>query len=406
MPLTKNEIIEKVLKISDFPELNPMQKEVLKKGLLDGKNLVVAAPTASGKTLLCELAGINTHLNERRKMIYLGPLVALVSEKYNSFKKKYSSSIRVAMSVGDYDSSDHWLADYDWILMSNEKCDSLIRHGASWIKDVGLILVDEIHMLHDPSRGPTLEVTLTRLRELLPHAQILALSATINNAEELAHWLNAEVIVSEYRPVELHEGVYHDSKIKFLEKDNYDLNEDFEAEQAIFDNTVNMKKQALFFVATRRSTESLAEKLGKFNRKNLGKNEKEYLEKLSYEIENVLEVPTRQCKKISACVKNGVAFHHAGLLYKQKQMIEQNFKNGSIKSIAATPTLAYGVNLPAFRVIVRDVKRYYAGYGSRFIPVLEYKQFCGRAGRPQYDKWGESILVAKSEDEAQGLMDN
>lgn len=407
MPLSKQQIIDKTLKISGFPKLNPMQESAIKKGLLDKKNLVVAAPTASGKTLLCELAGINTFLNKRRKMIYLGPLVALVSEKYQSFKKKYSSSIRVAMSVGDYDSSDHWLADYDWVLMSNEKCDSLIRHGASWIKEVGLIVVDEIHMLHDPSRGPTLEVTLTRLREILPHAQILALSATINNAKELGEWLNAEVILSNYRPLELHEGVYLDSRIQFLEKDNYNLNEDLTPEQAIFDNTTRMKKQALFFVATRRSTESLAERLGKFNRKNLGKNEREHLEKLSQEIEKILEVPTRQCKKISACIRNGIAFHHAGLLYKQKQLIEENFRNGLIKGIVATPTLAYGINTPAFRVIVRDVKRYYAGYGSRFIPVLEYKQFSGRAGRPDFgDTFGESILVAKSEDEAQQLIDN
>jgi len=149
-------------------------------------------------------------------MIYMGPLVALVSEKYQSFKEKYSKlGVRVAMSVGDYDSTSQWLADYDWILTSNEKCDSLMRHNVGWIRDVGLIVIDEIHMLQDPSRGPTLEVTLTRLRETVPHAQILALSATIKNVKELGEWLNAETVISDYRPVELREGIYLDSKIQF-----------------------------------------------------------------------------------------------------------------------------------------------------------------------------------------------
>jgi len=402
----EKEIIKKTLESSKISSLNPMQKVAIKKGLLDGKNLVVAAPTASGKTLLCELAALDLYLNRRGKMIYLAPLVALVSEKYQSFKKKYSKfGVKVAMSVGDLDSSDPWLNDYDWILTSNEKCDSLIRHGAKWIRDVGLIVVDEIHLLQDPSRGPTLEVTLTRLREMIPHAQILALSATIHNAEELADWLKSDVIISDYRPVELHEGIYINSKINFYGKEGYELNEQLQPEHAILDNTKKLDKQTLFFVSSRRNAESLAEKLAVFNKRTLSFTGKNQLIKISNEIENVLEVPTRQCKKLSTCIRNGIAFHHAGLLYKQKKLIEDNFKFGIINAIVATPTLAYGVNLPAFRVIVRDVKRYYSGYGSRFIPVLEYKQFCGRCGRPQYDEWGESVLIAKSENEAQTLND-
>jgi helicase len=402
----KEEIINKVLKISGFNDLNPMQRLVVKKGLLEGKNLVVAAPTASGKTLLCEIAALNLFENRKGKMVYMAPLIALVSEKYQSFRKKYlREGVRIAMSVGDLDSSDPWLVDYDWILTSNEKMDSLIRHGAKWVRDISLIVVDEIHLLQDPSRGPTLEITLTRLREIVPHAQVLALSATIHNARELAEWLDAEVIISDYRPVELHEGICFNSKIQFYEREDYELDVHLTPESGILDNTRKLRKQALFFVATRRSAESLAEKLSKFNQNYLGRNEREELRKLSEEVKNVLEVPTRQCKKLAECVKGGVAFHHAGLLYKQKKLIEDHFRNGLIKAIVATPTLAYGVNLPAFRVIIRDAKRYYGGYGSRFIPVLEYKQFCGRAGRPQYDSFGESILVAKSEDDAHELTE-
>jgi helicase len=402
----ENEIIKKTLESSKITSLNPMQKLALKKGLLKGKNLVVAAPTASGKTLLCELAALNLFRNKKTKMVYMAPLVALVSEKYQSFKQKYSRlGVRVAMSVGDYDSTSQWLADYDWILTSNEKCDSLMRHNVGWIKDVGLIVVDEIHMLQDPSRGPTLEVTLTRLRETVPNAQILALSATIQNVKELGEWLNAETLISDYRPVELHEGIYLDSKIQFFENKNYDLNPVLDPEPAILQNTINMRKQALYFVATRKYTESLAEKLGKFNQNFLQKNEKRDLAKLSDEVKNVLEIPTKQCRKLADCIKNGIAFHHAGLLYKQKKLIEDNFRQGLLRCIISTPTLAYGVNLPAFRVIIRDLRRYYRGFGSRFIPVLEYKQFAGRGGRPDYDEWGESVLIAKSEDEAQELTD-
>ncbi|MDI6825913.1 MAG: DEAD/DEAH box helicase [Candidatus Aenigmarchaeota archaeon] len=399
-------IVEKILKISGFSSLNPMQKSAVEKGLLEGKNLVVAAPTASGKTLLCELAAYNLFMNNRGKMVYLAPLVALVSEKYHSFRQKYSrDGIKIAMSVGDLDSSDPWLADYDWVLTSNEKCDSLIRHGAHWVKDIGLIVVDEIHLLQDPSRGPTLEITLTRLREVVPHAQILALSATIHNVKELANWLNAKAVISDYRPVELHEGIYVNSKIQFFGRDGYELDGHLAPELSIIDNTRKLGKQALFFVSTRRSAESLAEKLGGFYQNYLERNEKEQLKKLSQEVISVLEIPTRQCKRLASCIKNGIAFHHAGLLFKQKKLIEDNFRLRTLRTIVATPTLCLGVNLPAFRVIIRDAKRYYGGYGASFIPVLEYKQFCGRAGRPDYDEFGESILMAKSEDEAQELTE-
>jgi len=341
----EDETVKKVLELSKINSLNPMQNLALKKGLLDGKNLVVAAPTASGKTLLCELAALNLFKNKKSKMIYIAPLVALVSEKYESFKQKYSKlGVRVAMSVGDYDSTSQWLADYDWILTSNEKCDSLMRHNVDWIRDVGLIVVDEIHMLQDPSRGPTLEVTLTRLRETVPHAQILALSATIQNVKELGEWLDAETVISDYRPVELHEGIYLDSKIQFFGRDSYELNPILDPEPAILQNTINMKKQALYFVATRKYTESLAENLGRFNQNFLERNEKRELAKLSDEVRSVLEIPTKQCRKLADCVKNGIAFHHAGLLYKQKKMIEDNFKKGLLRSLVATPTLCLHPN--------------------------------------------------------------
>jgi len=383
------------------------QKKSLEKGLLDFKDQVISAPTASGKTFIATLTAVKKLVEERSKVLYLVPLVALAGEKWEYYKKLFEKTgIRVAISTGDFDSTSDWLANYDLIILTTEKCDSLMRHGSRWMSDVGLVIVDEIHLLNDPTRGPTLEVTLTRLRETVPKAQILGLSATISNVYEIAEWLEAESIQSSFRPVELHEGVYFDNKIHFFGHDDYDLDENLPPEKSILKNTIEMRKQALYFLSTRRNTESLARRLGKINKNFLKKNEKRQLNQLSDRILNVLEQPTRQCKKIARYVKNGIAFHHAGLLNKQKKMIEDNFRNGLIRSICATPSLAMGVNLPAFRVVVRDIKRYYSGSGMKYIPILEYKQFVGRAGRPDFEEnFGESILVAKNETDAKSLTE-
>jgi len=284
--------------------------------------------------------------------------------------------------------------------------DSLIRHGAEWIRDIGLIVCDEAHLLNDPSRGPTLEIILTLLKKMVPNVQVLALSATIRNAEELAGWLDASLLISEWRPVKLYFGTSYNSKIKFLEKKGYELNPGLPAEASITENTLDLKKQVLFFVSTRRNAESLAEKLGGIVKQKLSRLEQSELNKISNEIETALENPTHQCKRIAKCAKNGVAFHHAGLLFKQKKLIEDNFKKGLIKAIVATVTLAYGVNLPSFRVVMRDLKRYHPGYGAMFIPVLEVQQMLGRCGRPQYDPFGEGIILARDEEESDEIIDH
>lgn len=400
------DLISEVLKLSGFKKLNPIQEAAVKNGLLGKENMIIAAPTASGKTLIAEIAMLKTILQEGKKVVYLVPLVALACEKYASFHKKFAKlGIKVAISVGDYDSTDPWLKNYDLIVCSNEKLDSLIRHKAEWINEIGLVVCDEIHLLNDTSRGATLEIVLTRLKELTK-ARFIALSATINNAEEIASWLSAKLVKSEWRPVKLYEGVAFDTKIKFLDHKDYILDEESELEIAITKNTLELNKQAIFFVASRRNAESLAEKLAKIVDMTLSKDEKVMLEKISKEILNVLEKPTKQCERLATCVKKGIAFHHAGLVSKQRAIIEENFRNGIIKIICATPTLAMGVSLPAFRVVVRDIKRYYPGVGSVYIPVLEYKQLVGRAGRPEYHEHGEGVIIAKNEREAEKLIDN
>ncbi len=387
--------------LSRFGELRPPQKLAIEKGLLDGKNIVVASPTGSGKTLVAELAIIN-NLLKGKKGIYIVPLKALALEKYKSFKKNYPWA-KVAISIGDLDSSDPWLKDYDIIIVTSEKMDSLIRHGANWIREVGTVVIDEIHLIGEVERGPTLELLITELSQICK-AQFIGLSATISNAKEIAGWLNAELVVSDYRPVKLKEGVYYDGEIKF--KDST------EAIQNTYDDpvidltldTLKMKKQVLFFFMSRRNAEAAAKKLRRFVKKHLTSEEKEFLEKLSNEILNVLEKPTKQCEKLAECVKDGIAFHHAGLVNKQKELIEDAFRNRKLKVICATPTLALGVNLPTFRAVVRDLKRYSEYFGADWIPVLEWKQMIGRAGRPGLEKFGEGIAVAKNSNEVDLIM--
>jgi helicase len=402
--MEKEEIVEKVILENKTKELNPMQREAIKMGILEGENLVVSSPTSSGKTLLAELAGLNVTLNKGKKMIYLCPLVALAREKYEDFKRKYEKyGIKVALSVGNYDSQDSWLQQYQWIVGSNEKFDSLIRHEAPWISEVGLIVADEIHLLDDPSRGPTLEILLTILKDILPKSQILAFSATIKNADEIGEWLNANVLKSNFRSVPLYKGIFFEDKIKLFGFKEYKLSQDLGIEEAIVENTLLMKKQLIFFLSSRRNAEALAERLSKLVFHFLEENEIQKLRELAKKIENTLEIPTEQCKKLARCVEKGVAFYHSGILFPQRVLIEENYKKGLIKVISSTTSLAFGVNLPNFRAVIRDVKRYYPGLGSIYLPVLEVEQMFGRSGRPAFDSWGEGILVAKNKEEAKEL---
>jgi helicase len=394
-------------------ELNPPQRAAVEAGLLDGQNLVVAAPTASGKTMIAELAMLR-NFSAGGKAVYLSPLKALASEKYAEFKRKYSElGLKVALSIGDHDTADEWLGRYDVMITTNEKMDSLIRHQASWLKFVTLIIADEIHLMNDPGRGPTLEVVLTRLRQMTS-AQMLALSATISNAEQIAEWLGAKLVRSNWRPIPLYRGVIYPNGLDGDEKQfavefsakpkrRYDIGGP-DTEPAIIEDTINRGKQMLMFLSTRRYAEASAEKACKTVVRFLNKDEKEGLSRIAQEIEGALSHPTKQCARLARCVRYGVAFHHAGLIAKQRTAIEDAFKAGSIKILTATPTLAFGVNLPAWRVLIRDAKRY-TTYGMEFIPALEVQQMMGRAGRPSYDTEGEAIILGRSDNEAEELKE-
>lgn len=206
--------IYSLLEKRGFNELRPCQIKAIDAGLFDDKNLLICTPTASGKTLVGELAALNAILHDKGKAVYVVPLRALASEKYKQFKKDYPS-LKIALTSGDTDSADSYLAGYDVIITTSEKLDSLIRHKTPWLPLVKTVIVDEIHLLNDGGRGPTLEIVITILRKVLPQLQFIGLSATIGNPEELASWLEAELVMDKWRPVRLDKGVYRDNSITF-----------------------------------------------------------------------------------------------------------------------------------------------------------------------------------------------
>ena len=210
------EVLE-ILQNEGIDELRPAQEKAIEAGLFENKNLLVTTPTASGKTLIAELVAAKKITERFGKTIYIVPLKALANEKYKDFKRKYEKLFKVAIATGDPDQEDKYLTNYDLIICTAEKLDSLIRHHAPWLKEVAVVIVDEIHLLNDPSRGPTLEILITILKTMLKNIQIIGLSATIGNPEELADWLNAQLVQDDWRPVKLKKGIYYNKEVEFFD---------------------------------------------------------------------------------------------------------------------------------------------------------------------------------------------
>ncbi|MFA5772281.1 MAG: DEAD/DEAH box helicase [Thermoplasmata archaeon] len=397
--------IIQILKEQGIEELYPPQAEALPHAL-NKENLVMAIPTAAGKTLVAYVAMLNSILREGGKALYIVPLRALANEKLEELKEFEKLGIRVKMSIGDLDSSDQHLEKYDIIVATSEKADSLLRHRTSWLSKITVLVADEIHMINDPERGPTLEVILSRFKQLNPNVQIIALSATIKNGKELADWLNATYITSDWRPVPLKKGVYLDDKIYFSDNSKLEINQKGDAIPSLVLDSIGSGGQTLIFVNTRRSAESLSEALAPIVRNKLDKKNLRELEKIAKDIIDIQTEPTTIGNRLSKCVACGVAFHNASLTNELRNTVEKNFKNGKIKCITATPTLAAGINMPARRVIIRDLYRFDTNFGRIPLPILEVHQMMGRAGRPKYDKYGEALAIAKNAEECDAITEH
>ncbi len=303
------------------------------------------------------------------------------------------------MATGEYDMPGNRLGRYDILVATSEKVDSLLRLRTHWLAEsLSVVVLDEVHYIHDPNRGPTLEIVAARLRQVNPSLQVLALSATISNGQELAAWLDAALVSSDWRPVPLAEGVFYMNRIVYSDRTTRSLvAARGEPLPALVNDTLEEGGQVLVFVNSRRSTQAVARALSPHVGKRATAEQRARLKTLARDAATVLSEPTHLCSELASAIGCGVAFHHAGLHQEQRKMVEDAFRKNLIKVICATPTLAAGVNLPARRVVVRDWWRYQSGSGMKPIPVFEYKQFAGRAGRPGYDSVGEAVLIARKD---------
>ena len=393
-----------------YSSLYPPQEMALKYGILEGKSVLMTTPTASGKTLIAMMA-IYKALKRNRKAVYLTPLRALASEKYDDMKVledlDFGRKIKVMASTGDYDSPGKELAAADVIVLTNEKMDTLFRHNAEWLDDIGLFVSDEVHLIGDRERGATLEMMLTKIRKHYPESQIVTLSATVANSHEIADWLACELVESDWRPTKLVEGVFEHGMIRMRDGSTFRVNSSgISSAVDLAIDSVDGGGQALIFAETRKRAASLAAKAAEAVYKRLDKAAIELAVKTSSEI-LARGDDSEITKTLAKLVSKGVAFHHAGLAPSSREIVESSFRKGVIKLLTATPTLAAGVNLPARRVVIASILRYDSEYGRNLpISVLEYKQLCGRAGRPQYDTSGEAIIVSEYGTNAEELYDH
>ncbi len=386
------EKVKQVLRKRGISRLTPPQTLAVRAGVLSGENVVVAAPTASGKTLIAELALIVNALRGY-KGIYTLPLKALASEKYSELKEWSSLGLKVGISTGDYESTGEELGAYDIIVTTYEKLDSILRQKPSWLNRVGTVVIDELHYIGDGERGPIIEMIVARC--LSRDYQIIGLSATIGNPGELAEWLNAKLVVSNWRPVRLVEGAFDKRGYKIYFADGRVEEVKLFAGNPFIDlvlTSVATGIQVLAFIHNRRLVERYAERAGEHLYRYLDLNEKSKLKLLSERLEDEL-TSKHEVEKLKPIVEKGIGFHHAGLSHRARRIIEEAFRQRLLKALYATPTLAAGVNLPARRVLV-SIKRYEPRLKrTTRIKILEYKQMAGRAGRPQYDDLGEAIIV-------------
>jgi len=405
LPKKMHPRVKEAFEIWGIEELYPPQKDSLEP-IANGENLVVAVPTAAGKSIIAYIAVLNKVLR-KGKALYIVPLRALASEKYEELRELSKLGIKVALSYGDLDDDDKHLESYDVVVATSEKADSLLRHRSRWLADLKVIVADEVHLINDTGRGPTLEVILTRFKQLNPDAQLICLSATIGNSAEIAGWLDARLITSDFRPVSLKEGVLQGSEVTY---DDLGIQEikprtGNTLMDGVLDGILDSYDgggQVLVFVNTRRSAESSSVEMGKVLSGHLADAD---LLPLRDVVNSLGGSDARVVGKLKKAVAGGAAFHHAGLSNEHRKVIENAFKERRIKALFATPTLAAGINLPARRVIVRDWTRFEAWNPRAPIPVLEIKQMFGRAGRPRYDKEGESFILARSEEEVNVLLE-
>ncbi|MHA1697944.1 MAG: DEAD/DEAH box helicase [Promethearchaeota archaeon] len=392
--------------------LRKIQALAIRSGLFFRRGLLISSPSGSGKTLIGELAAINSILEGYGKAAYLVPLKALAVEKYKHFVKHYGpQGIKTEISIGDYDMPAEDLKDADIIIMTYEKMDSLIRKVAKNMRDVfGAVIIDEIHVMGEEKRGPRLESLIIRMARVLGDVQLIGLSATIANPKTFNKWLNqlgynTTLLISAKRPIPL------DYKIVVS-------NNDFKFFKRVFESVTKNSGQVLVFTRTRKRAESLARQFAPMIRLLINKD--------MHERRIVLAMKLKQVNRFSSLptlICSGIAYHHAGLSASERDIVEHAFKKGYIKVICCTTTLSAGINMPARFVILHDYKQLsirkieiseknmfqdhprHGGLAFKPIPRNLYHQIMGRAGRPGFDKHGTGYTIVRSEAEKAWVQD-
>jgi len=389
-----------------IPSLNQLQQDAINDfGILRGDHLVVSAPTSSGKTLIGELAALRGVL-DRKRALFLLPMKALVNDKYAEFTRKYQSfGLRTIRATGDIadDIPALMRGQYDVCLMTYEKCAALVLGQPHILRDVGTIVIDEVQMIVDSSRGANLEFLLTLIRASRRHGaepQLIALSAVIGDSNGLERWLNARLLRREERPVPLDEGVLTGSgTFRHLSAENgEELTEPYitpiwsgkhSSQDLIIPlvrQLVQEEKRVIVFRNTRGATVGCATYLAQA----LG---------LAPAQETIEALPTGDPSVSSAalrrCLVGGVAFHNSDLDREERRVLEDDFRDPETKLrvMVATTTLAMGINTPAEAVVIAELSH----PGREPIPyaVAEYKNMIGRAGRLGFSEKGTSYVIAR-----------
>ncbi len=392
-------------------ELLPLQSvAVAKHNLLDGESLIISAPTSSGKTFCGEMASV-ANLFKRKKVIYLVPLKAIAEEKFSDFQDKYSDlGIGVVISTKDRQEHDRKIAkaDFDLAIMIYEKFNQLLIKNMDILSQVNLIIVDELQMIADPSRGAVLELALLKIRTSKYRPQILGLSAVLKDVDELSSWLGCKLLLEKSRPVELLQGILLDGN--FIYKKHNSRQEGTEelvsldseeahqtcserSEPILFANLeklVQDKEQVLVFLKSKFDSEKCASLFS--DQVNLAPC-LNAIEALS-DLEN-----TTLKEKLIQCLQKGVAFHNADLTFDERRTVEYFYLQGEIRVIFSTTTLSMGVNLPAKTVFIEAQKYQLGEYSGKTVmqPISlgEYENMSGRAGRFGLEKdFGRSVLIA------------
>ncbi|KAB0393671.1 hypothetical protein E2I00_008791, partial [Balaenoptera physalus] len=394
-----------------FPYFNYIQSKAFDDLLYTDRNFVICAPTGSGKTVLFELA-ITRLLMEvplpwsNIKIVYMAPIKALCSQRFDDWKEKFGPiGLNCKELTGDTVMDDLFEIQQAHIIMTTpEKWDSMTRkwRDNSLVQLVRLFLIDEIHVVKDENRGPTLEVVVSRMKtvQFLPHAventssiipmRFVAVSATIPNAEDIAEWLSdgersaiCLKMDERHRPVKLEKVVLGFPCSNNQTEFKFDLTLNYKISSVI--QTYSDQKPTLVFCATRKGVQQAASVLVKDAKFIMTVEQKQRLHKCAYSIRD---------SKLRDILIHGVGYHHAGMELSDRKVVEGAFTVGDLPVLFTTSTLAMGVNLPAHLVVIKSTMHYAGGMFEEYSET-DILQMIGRAGRPQFDTTATAVIMTR-----------